>query len=81
MANPAGKHAEFTYSIEGGAPQTFSAASLDADETVIVLTCDGDLPIHGDQVTVSYTAGTVVADDGGVLATFDDYAVTNTVPL
>ena len=77
MADPAGKHGEFTYSINGGAAQAFSAAALNADTTKIDLTTAGTAIAFGDVVTVSYTAGTVTAADTGVLATFADQAVTN----
>jgi len=81
MADPTGKHAQFTYSLDGVAG-TFSAAALDPDSTsVIVLTvvgqivgADHDPPLA---LTVSYTAGTVLAADGGVLATFSGTAATN----
>lgn len=77
MGDPAGKHAEFAYKIEGGAGQAFSVAALDIDTTKIVLTCNGDLPVFGEEVTVSYIVGTVVADDGGVLGSFTDAVVDN----
>ncbi|MDD5312785.1 MAG: SwmB domain-containing protein [Dehalococcoidia bacterium] len=79
MADPAGKHAQFTYKVNAGAAQNFSAAALNADPTKIDLTCAGTAIAFGDVVTVSYTAGDVVAADGGVLATFVDQAVTNNV--
>ncbi|MBM3308510.1 MAG: InlB B-repeat-containing protein, partial [Candidatus Eisenbacteria bacterium] len=80
MANPAGKHDQFTYQINGGATQAFSAAALNATTTKIDLTCAGTAIAAGNTVTVNYTAGTVVAADGGVLATFSGQAVSNIVP-
>ncbi|WP_292423374.1 S-layer family protein, partial [Methanoregula sp.] len=77
MANPAGKQGQFSYTVDGGAPQTFSAAALNADTTKIDLTPSGTAIAYGNTVNVSYTVGTVVAADGGVLATFADQAVTN----
>ncbi len=44
------------------------------------MTVVGEDIAAGDVVTVSYTEGDVVADDGGVLASFVDQAVTNNVP-
>jgi uncharacterized repeat protein (TIGR02059 family) len=80
MANPAGKHGDFKYKINGGAVQSFSAAALNATITKIDLTCSGTAIAYGNTVTVSYTAGTVAASDGGVLATFTDQAVSNNMP-
>ena len=80
MANPAGKHGEFSYKINGGSAQTFSAAALNADNTKIDLTCSGTAIAYGNTVTVSYTRGTVAAADGGVLGSFTDQAVTNNMP-
>jgi uncharacterized repeat protein (TIGR02059 family) len=80
MANPAGKHGEFKYKINGGAVQSFSAAALNATITKIDLTCSGTAIASGNTITVSYTAGSVVAADGGVLATFTDQAVSNNMP-
>ena len=81
MADPAGKHAQFNYQINGGADQGFSAAALDGNTTKINLTTSGTAIAHGDIVTVSYTAGDVEAEDGGVLASFSDQAVTNNMPV
>ena len=70
MADPSSKQAQFIYKIGGGADQPFSAAALNADTTKIDLTTSGTTISNGDAVTVSYTAGTVVASDGGVLESF-----------
>ncbi len=80
MADPAGKQAEFSYKVNAGLAQTFSAAALNADNTKIDLTCSGTAIVFGDTVTVSYTKGTVLAADGGVLASFTDQPVTNNMP-
>jgi PKD repeat protein len=80
MANPAGKNGQFGYRINGGALQTFSAAALNADTTKIDLTTSGIAIAGGNTVTVSYTAGTVLAADNGVLATFTNQPVTNNMP-
>jgi len=80
MADPAGKHGEFAYKINGTADQTFSSAALNADTTKIDLTTSGTAIAYGDVITVSYTAGTVKAADNGVLATFANQAVTNNMP-
>jgi PGF-pre-PGF domain-containing protein len=79
MANPAGKHGEFSYKIGGGAAQTFSAAALNAGK--IDLTTSGTAIAYGNTVTVSYTKGTVTAADTGVLESFTDQAVTNAMPV
>jgi hypothetical protein len=77
MASPADKHGEFSFKI-AGTVRAFSAAALDGqDAKKINLTVDGAAIAHGDVVKVSYTKGTVVAADGGVLESFTDRAVTN----
>lgn len=81
MADPAGKQAQFSYRVGSGTAQAFRAASLDgADAKKINLTASGTAIAYGDVVTVSYTAGDVVAADTGVLASFADQAVTNNMP-
>jgi hypothetical protein len=80
MANPVGKHGQFKYQIGGGADQNFSAAALNADNTKVDLTCAGTAIAYGNTVTVSYTKGTVLAADGGVLESFTNQAVTNNMP-
>jgi hypothetical protein len=79
MADPAGKQAEFSYKVNGGPAQTFSAAALNAYNSRIDLTCSGTAIAIGDIVTVSYALGTVLAADGTVLASFTDQPVTNTM--
>ena len=79
MANPAGKHGEFSYKVNGGTAQNFSAAVLNTDNTKLDLTCAGTAIAYGNTVTVSYTKGTVLAADGSVLESFTDQAVTNNV--
>jgi uncharacterized repeat protein (TIGR02059 family) len=81
MADPAGKQAEFSYKVNGGLAQSFSAAALNTDNAKIDLTCSGTAIAYGDNVTVSYTKGTVLAADGGILESFTDQAVTNNVPV
>ncbi|GAF85013.1 unnamed protein product, partial [marine sediment metagenome] len=80
MANPASKHGEFSYKVNGGAVQSFSAAALNATITKIDLTCSGTAIAGGDTVTVSYAKGTVLAANCGVLESFTDQPVTNNVP-
>ena len=76
MADPAGKHGQF--SLNDGTARTFSAAALNADTTKIDLTITGGGWVaFGATLTLAYTAGTVLAADGGVLATFSGQAVTN----
>jgi autotransporter-associated beta strand protein len=80
MASPAGDQSQFTYSINGGAAQAFSAAALNTNTAIIDLTTSGTTIAYGETITVNYTKGTVTSADGGVLATFANYAVTNNVP-
>ena len=79
MANPAGDQGQFTYSINGGSAQPFSAAALDSNSVIIDLTTSGTAIAPDDTVTVSYTAGSVTSAAGGILATFSNQPVTNNV--
>ena len=74
MADPTGKHAEFAFN--DGSGRTFSAAAIGAANQ-IVLTVNGAPIVQGATVTASYTLGTVLATDGGILASFAGQAVTN----
>ena len=80
MASPAGDQGQFTYSINGGTAQPFSAAALDSNTNIIDLTTSGTAIAYGNIVTVNYTAGSVTSAAGGVLATFNNQPVTNNVP-
>jgi uncharacterized repeat protein (TIGR02059 family) len=78
MADPTGKHAQFT--VNDGASNTVTAVALNVNTAKIDLTLTNAID-NGDTVTVAYTAGTVLSADGGVLASFTAQAVTNTVPV
>ncbi|MDH7579024.1 MAG: S-layer homology domain-containing protein [Bacillota bacterium] len=78
MANPAGKHAEFTVTVNGVVTNVI-AATLNNDPQKIDLKLANPV-VYGDTVTVGYTAGTVMAEDGGVLASFAGQTVTNNAP-
>ena len=78
MADPTGKQTQFTYRINGGSPQPFSSAALSGGN--IVLTTSGMAIAYGNTVTVSYTKGTVTAVDTGILESFVNQPVTNTMP-
>jgi hypothetical protein len=79
MADPAGKHGEFSFKVDS-VGRTFSAAALDVDTTKINLTVVGANIAHGEVVTVSYTKGTVVAADAVALESFTDQPVVNNLP-
>ncbi len=81
MNNPSGDQGQFTYSINGGASQAFSAAALDSNPDVIDLTTSGTPIAYDNVVTVNYTVGTVTSTDNGVLATFSNQPVTNALPV
>ena len=75
MADPTGKHTQFT--VNDGASNTVTAAALHSgDNTTIDLTVTNTI-LKGKTITVGYTAGTVVATDTGILATFSGQVVTN----
>ena len=76
MNDPTGKHSEFSYKVNGEADQPFSAAGY-SGANQIALTISGTAIVPGDIITVSYTAGTVTAQDTGVLASFTSQPVTN----
>ena len=79
MADPSGKQGRVQFiKVNSGSAQSFSAAALSGGN--IVLTTSGTPIAYGNTVTVSYTAGTVTAADGGVLASFSGQAVTNNIP-
>ena len=76
MADPSGKHAQFA--VNDGSANAVTAAALNGTTTKIDLTLTNSIEV-GDTVTVAYTAGTVVADDGGILESFSAESVTNIV--
>ena len=79
MADPTGKHAQFT--VNNGAANPVTAAALKSgDATVIILTLTNAI-LNAQTVTVAYTAGAapVTDADTGVLATFTAQTVNNTV--
>ena len=76
MASPAGDQSQFTVHV-GAGTDTVTAAALHAgDNTTIDLTLTTPI-LHGQTVTVDYTAGTVTAADTGILASFSGQSVTN----
>ena len=75
MANPNGKHGQFTLKANG-ASLTINAAALNADISVIELTLSANIEMLK-FVTISYSPGTVVAADGGTLSAFTNQNVAN----
>ncbi len=78
MANPDGKHSQFSVTV-GGNTNLVTAAALGTDAKTLELTLTTAIR-HGQAVTVSYTEGAVASADGGALASFTDQTVTNHVP-
>lgn len=85
MADPSGKHGEFTVKLNGstyGSPVTLTlnttAAALGTDPTRIELTMQNPIQI-GDVVTISYM-GTLTSAGGAAVDAFTDTAVANTIP-
>ncbi|MFA5009121.1 MAG: DUF5018 domain-containing protein [Candidatus Paceibacterota bacterium] len=78
MANPVGKHSEFTVEADGSV-KTISSLSYGGSD-IYHLNLATEI-VENQVVTVSYTAGTVVAGDGGVLASFADESATNNSTL
>lgn len=85
MADPTGKHTEFTVKLNGFSGNTAqtltlntTAAALGSDPTTIELTMQNPIQL-GDVVTVSYT-GTIASSGSAALSAFTNTAVTNTIP-
>lgn len=85
MADPTGKHTEFTVKLNGYSSNTArtltlntTAAALGSDPTTIELTMQNPIQL-GDVVTVSYT-GTITSSGAAALDAFTNTAVTNTIP-
>lgn len=80
MASPVGKHAQFTVTTNSVANTVTAAALNHTSSRKINLTLTNPV-VYGNTVTVSYTAGTVTAADGGLLATFAAQPVTIPMPV
>jgi uncharacterized repeat protein (TIGR02059 family) len=78
MANPSGKHAQFSATVAGAA-RGITAAALNVDTMKIDLTLASAVT-SGQVVTVSYTAGDVTSSDTSPLASFSGQSVINNVP-
>ena len=75
MADPAGKQAEFTATVNGTPVAVSSLALKTGDNNSIIATLSTPLA-GGETVLISYTAGTVASVQGGWLATFTNQSVT-----
>jgi hypothetical protein len=78
MADPASKHGQFSFSIDGIGVREFSAAVL-MNPYTISLTVSGPAITYGATGSVSYTPGNAAAADTGVLAAFTE-PLENVVP-
>lgn len=78
MADPTGKHNQFTVEADGSVITISSAEYGGAD--IYHLNLGADI-VENQVVTVSYTPGDVVSAEGGVLAAFTDEAATNNSEL
>lgn len=78
MANPAGKHNQFS-ATHNGSPVNFTSASLaPGEDHIILLTLS--TPVVADEVLrVSYTAGNVASSGGLPLESFSNHPVANLV--
>ncbi len=77
MSNPAGKQAQFT--VNDGSVNTVSSIELNSSNNYICVLNLNRVIDDGDTVTVTYTAGSVTAGDGGILANFGPMSVYNVV--
>jgi uncharacterized repeat protein (TIGR02543 family) len=76
MADPNGKHAEFTIMVNGSSNPATAAARKIGDNSTLVLTLTNALT-GGETIAAAYSRGDVEAADGGILSTFSATAVTN----
>lgn len=77
MMNPSGEESAFTVSINGS-PDTVSAIGYaGTDHRIFELTLATMTAIYIDTITVTYTPGTITAEDTTSLAAFTDHAVRN----
>ncbi|HNY12678.1 MAG TPA: hypothetical protein PKK26_13900 [Candidatus Wallbacteria bacterium] len=64
----------------GNTPDIVTGAVLDGtDRRILNLTLTNTIASGTGNILVSYTAGTIAAEDGGALATFSEQSVINTV--
>jgi uncharacterized repeat protein (TIGR02059 family) len=78
MADPNGKHGQFSVTNGGAANPCTAAALKPGDNTVIQLTLTNAIA-HGQAVTLAYAAGDVQSADAQALAGFGPVAVSNNV--
>lgn len=78
IADPTGKHAQFSYT-ESGNPKTFTAAALGATPNIVNLTV-ADAMSFGETYLLTYTPGDIVGAKYGTLAAFTAVSVTNIIP-
>lgn len=77
LANPSGKQNQFSAKV-GSSTLAFSSATLGPGNTIVLSTSASEFK-KNNTITLSYTAGTIVATDGGVLGSFNGQPVTNTL--
>ena len=74
MADPSGKHAQFSITVNGTSNSVTAAELKSGDNEVIELTLT--TPLAGSEtITVAYTRGDVISADGGILCTFTPFVV------
>jgi photosystem II stability/assembly factor-like uncharacterized protein len=78
MADPAGSHNQFSGKRNGNGIG-FNAAALKAGDNYTIKLILADPVMAGDQLKVSYTAGTVTSAEGEPLESFGDHLVLNEV--
>ncbi|WP_126854894.1 PA domain-containing protein [Candidatus Cryosericum odellii] len=75
MSDPSATPTDFIVTLDGVVDDVTTASLYPGDSTIIVLVLTTPV-LHGQVVTLGY-AGTLTAEDGGVLAAFADRPVTN----
>lgn len=78
MADPSAQAAQFRVDV-GGTDDPVQAVELNTDPSKIELTLETPVTFANQDLTVTYTTGTLTAADGGFLANFSR-SVTNNVP-
>jgi len=79
MADPVGKHGQFTVTVNNINNMVTDAALLSSDSTIVVLTVNSAV-FYNDIVKLSYTAGDVAAANGQSLNSLSDFSVSNAYP-
>lgn len=74
MADPAGKHGQFTATVNG-TPAILTSASLKPGDPYTILLATGTALTGAETVSIAYTQGDIASAQGGFLLSFSDISV------